>query len=330
MSGVRQVLPLCAFLACASGAGAQIADFGDFISEAINDVRAFAREELGAENVGAAYAGLINFAGNPDVSAATYYIDDEFVRDSTLKVVRGSLRHEFGKDGDKWRPFVQALFPYQTFSYTEGWSESTRINAKWKAYGVVGTTGVQIATGKRWRFTPALNFGSVRLESNAGYRGRFAETILAPALDGLAYDWDADAWVAGLTLWMDYERSFETFDGSAHMGVTHNRVHSYRVSDDAIRFSSSATTLVGSVETVHPTVIEVARFPLSVVLSGGGTLFLGPGRKALGFDRFLSAGAALQADIERLGLGVRKVSLGGMGIVGPDVVGWNLIFNYSF
>lgn len=309
---------------------AQIGGFDDLIREAIDEVRAFAQEELGAQNIGSAYAAMINFAGNPDVSTATYYIDDPNAVDATLDVFRVGLRHEWGEKEDRWRPFVQALFPYQTLEYKEPLLGGDRVDVSWKAYGVVGTAGAEYRVNSRLRITPALNFGSVRLESNAGYQGGFAENILEPALDGLAYDWEADAWVAGLSLWMDYRREFDGFDAAFHAGVTHNHVESYRVSSELIHFSSRATTVAGSVETIHPTPVEIWNFPISLVLTGGATAFLGPGREALGFDRFYDGGVAFEADIDRWGLPVRTLRLGLLGIVGPNVTGWSLIFNYSF
>ncbi len=306
------------------------AQFRVVLDEIIDDIRGIAGDVLRSEEIGSAYAAMINFAGNPDVSTATYYIDGGLGEDATLNVFRASLRHEFGHPRDQWRPFVQVLLPYQTLEYYDTWDVEDRARVEWQAFGAVGTLGFQYSFSEHLKVTPALNLGSVRLKTNAGYQGVFAETILAPALRGLAYDWTADAVVFGGTVWLDYKFPYETFDIAVHAGLTQNWIRSYYVSDEAISFSSFATTLSGNVETIHPTGIQLGGYPLSLVLSGGGTAFLGPGKDALGFDRFANAGVAFQADISRIGLPVRTLRLGAMGIAGPNVLGWSILFNYEF
>lgn len=308
-------------------AGAQ---FGGVIDDLIDEVRQLAGDVLKTEEIGSAYAAIINFAGNPDVSTATYYTSLDNEVDAKLTVFRASLRHEFGDPGDRWRVFGQVLFPYQTLEYNDQWDPENQAGVTWDAFGAVGTLGFQYSVNTRFKITPAINLGSVRLRSRAGYRGSFAQTILAPAFSGFVYDWTADAVVFGGSLWMDYSFRFKTFDASFHGGVTHNWVQSYHVTDEAMGFFSYATTLSGKFETIHPTGVVVSGFPLSLVLSGGGTAFLGPSKDALGFDRFVNGGVALQADITRMGLPVRSLQLGAMGIVGPNVTGWSIIFNYEF
>ena len=102
------------------------------------------------------------------------------------------------------------------------------------------------------------------------------------------------------------------------------------MSSSLVDFSGGATTLAGSVETIHPTGVEVQGFPLALVLIGGTTTFFGPGRNDLGFDSFVEGVAALRVDISRLGYPVRSVKLGGTLIKGGNITGWSLIFSYAF
>jgi len=306
-------------------------DFSNPFERIVDGILDFANEQLGPNDVGSAYAALINFAGNPDVSASSYNIDTGERSSARLDVFRASFRiPSWTENSHGWKPFVQGMVPYQTLKYRADLREEGGAELEWEAYGLVFSVGNEFQASERLTLTPAVNLGSVRLVSNAGFRGAAAEDILQPEYAGSVFDWAADGAVIGLTLWMDYKWDFERFDAWLHSGVTYNHVESYRSSSDQISFSSSATTLDVSLETVHASGIQLQGFPLSVVFTGGGTVFLGPGRNALGFNSFADLGAALQADISRMGLPVESVRLGAKVIAGESVTGWNLIFSYEF
>jgi hypothetical protein len=80
--------------------------------EAIDEIRDNALREGGPERLGAGYAALVNFAVNPDISAATHNIKVEGVRDPSISAYRLPLRYVFTLDNGAWRPQVQANFAY--------------------------------------------------------------------------------------------------------------------------------------------------------------------------------------------------------------------------
>tara|TARA_R100000027_G_scaffold27499_1_gene19912 strand:- start:12870 stop:13865 length:996 start_codon:yes stop_codon:yes gene_type:complete len=307
--------------------GAQNATSETEIEDTIRDVREAIRQ---SGDIGAGYAAILNFAGNPDVSTATYHVDDNVSDEPVINVFRGSLRHAIKNENSRWKPFVQAIFPYETLRYGEDYGDGNQVSVEWEAYGIMGMFGAGYSVTENLVITPAINFGWLRLDNDARYEGFLAEEILEPAFDGLVYDWYADSIVAGFSLWADYQWQFEHFDTAFHGGFTYNHVKSIHSSSDHIEINSSATTLVANMETIHPTGINLEGFPVSVVFSGGGTAFVGPNRTALGFDSFLNAGMAFQADISRLGYAVRSVRLGGAIIFGENVTGWSFTFDYLF
>jgi len=297
----------------------------------IDDVADFVNSKLGPSDVGASYAALINFAGNPDISTATYYIEAPRDSEGTLTVGRFSFRHPFWEEGDQWKPFVQAFVPYQTLQYDLDFEETEEdADARWDAVGLILTFGNEFDVSERWKITPAINTGAFRLESNAGYRGAISEGILDPAFSGTVFDWTAYSWVLGASLWLDYKREFNKFDAGVHLGATYNHVSSFHSTSDEISFSSEALTLDATLDTVHETPINLNGFPISMVFSVGGTAILGPAGNALGFSSFSDYGVAVQADISRLGWSAQTVQLGGKIIYGPGVTGWSIIFNYDF
>jgi len=297
----------------------------------LDDVSDLISAQLGPNQIGASYAALISFAGNPDISAATYYIDAGPRADATLSVGRFSFRHSFYEEGDEWRPFVQIMIPYEHLVYDLDTKDGRGIaDPRWDGVGAVLTAGNEYALSERWTFVPAINFGAFRLDSNAGFRGAASESILDPSFSGQIFDWTAYAWVLGGSLWFEHKREFRRFDLEWKSGFTLNHVESFYTTSDDIQFSSEAVILNTSLETVHDTPINLNGFPVSLVLSVGGTAFLGPARDALGFTGYTDYGIAFRADISQLGFPVETLQLGGKMIYGPDVVGWSGVFNYNF
>jgi hypothetical protein len=61
-----------------------------------------------------------------------------------------------------------------------------------------------------------------------------------------------------------------------------------------------------AVETVLPTGLTIARYPLAMAVNLGYTAFLGPNRDALSFEYFFESGLALEADLSRKNLAIRS------------------------
>tara|TARA_R100000027_G_scaffold54802_1_gene43877 strand:- start:1399 stop:2397 length:999 start_codon:yes stop_codon:yes gene_type:complete len=306
-------------------------DFSNPLEIIVEEVSDFVNSQLGPSEVGASYAALINFAGNPDISTATYNIDAGKGSTAELNVGRFSYRHRFGKKGDSWRPYLQGFIPYESLQYDLNFTaDSEDADARWEAVGLILTGGSQFFLSERLTLTPAINVGAFQLESNAGYRGAVSESILDPAFQGQVFDWTAYAWVLGASFWMDYSWEFRTFDAALHTGATYNHVESFSSTSDEIAFSSEALTVSGSFETIHSTPISLNGNPISLVFSVGATAILGPAGRALGFSSFTDYGAAVQMDVSRMGWPVTMLELGVKVIYGPGVTGWSLILNYDF
>ncbi|MEM0965393.1 MAG: Solitary outer membrane autotransporter beta-barrel domain [Verrucomicrobiota bacterium] len=296
----------------------------------IDSVRDFALEQVGPAQVGTGYAALINFASNPDIATATYYVDPGPNASAEINVYRVGFRKDFFEDGDRWRPFLQGVIPYQTIDYRLDIDSEEAVRADWTAYGFILSGGNEFVLNEFWTFAPTINLGFVRLESNAGYRGAIAENILDPAFEGSVFDWEADAILSGLTFAFKYEQPFDFYTARLSTSATYNEITTYRTSTDDIDISGSATTIDTDLEAVFPTFFEWNRFPVSVVLTTGGTAFLGGSRQALGFNSFLSYGAAVELNIKRLDWPMQNLRLGGQGIAGDNVTGWSIIFSYGF
>ena len=159
----------------------------------------------------------------------------------------------------------------------------------------------------------------LRLESSADYRGPIAEAILKPALQGVVFDWDANASLVGATLGLDYNQQFDSWALEGRTRLTYNHLDTYDSSSELIEFDANITTFTLQVDVIKPIDAKVGGYPLALVGHFGNTTFIGNNRDALGFDYFFEAGLALETDISKNDWPVKKLRLGTMGIFGADV-----------
>jgi hypothetical protein len=300
------------------------------LDEIIDQIRRQAIQQAGPDRLGAGYAAMMNFAAAPDISSATYYIDDASANDPTLNVYKIPLRHEFTLEGRDWKPFVQASFGYLDYEATFDFLPQESVKADWKSYGGLLGLGVTMPLDDGLAFVSALDLGLVRLESSADYRGPVAEAVLKPALQGVVFDWDADASLVGATVGLDYNQQFDSWAVEGRTRLTYNHLDTYDSSSDLIEFDANVTTFTLQVDVIKPLDAKVGGYPLALVSHFGNTTFIGNNRDALGFDYFFEAGLALETDISQNDWPVKKLRLGAMGIFGADVTGWSVIFGYRF
>jgi hypothetical protein len=86
-------------------------------------------------------------------------------------------------------------------------------------------------------------------------------------------------------------------------------------------FSDEAGNLGLKLDVSHPTGLEVRDFPVFLIGHLGYTEFVAANRDELGFTGFGEIGVSF---------GVQKFTLGLLGILGSDVSGWKLQFNYDY
>lgn len=300
------------------------------LDEIIDQVRQQAIRQAGPDRLGAGYAAMMNFATTPDISAATYYIDSASANDPTLNVYKIPLQHEFALEGRDWKPFVQATFGYLDYETKFDFLAGESVKADWKSYGGSLGLGVKVPLEQGFTFVPALDLGLMHLESSADYRGPVAEAILKPALQGAVFDWDANAYLVGATVGLDYNQSFDSWTVEGRTRLTYNYINTYDSSSDLVEFDAGTTTFTLQIDAVKPIDAQIGGYPLALVGHFGNTTFIGNNRDALGFDYFFEAGLALETDISKNDWPVKKLRLGAMGIFGADVTGWSVIFGYRF
>ena len=148
--------------------------------------------------------------------------------------------------------------------------------------------------------------------------------ILQPVFEGIVFDWDTRAWLAGAALGAHYEKQHDSFRFLARFSASSNYVRSFDESSADISIGDTASTLDFQVNTVHP-LGQLHDRPVSLVTVLGATSFVGDARGELGFDEFAEFGLALQIELGDNSLGISDLRIGVKAIQGPDVSGWSLI-----
>jgi len=285
-----------------------------------------ASTDLGS--LGTAYAAMANFAVVPDISTATYRIDDGSADDPELSVRKIPLKFYFADPAANWQPFLQVNLAYQDLDAGFRFLPGEGVNTSWQTRALSLAGGLDIPLNDQLTFTPAFDIGIIDLENNASYFGAISSGVLRPAFKGLLFDWDAKARLLGASVSLDYRNEFAGKDLRLHTTLTNNHVESFSESSRAIGFSEGVTTLTVDGELVIPTSLTLFERPVSVVPQANYSTFLGGDRDQLGFSDFVKLGVAGEIDISNLDYGIKKLRLGLEVVKGSDVDG--IVFELGY
>lgn len=284
-------------------------------------------QDLENRSLGNAYAHMVSFEAEPEVSSAWFTVDnnDDEASDADLSTTKLPLYKEFESDQHEWSWFAQAAFSYMSFEESlyfarpDGGRES--VTPKWEAYGGLLESGVILPVGKGFSFAPSLSLGVSRLENEMKFSNPLLEEGLPPGYKGAIYDWDTLTSVVRAHGAMRYEGDHGPFliKGAAHLSFSY--LDSFDESTGFAGFHDHASTLVLKLDAKYPLDATIRDYPLSVIGHLGHTSFMGPGRDELGFSYFSEVGASI---------GVGSGAVGLLGVLGDNVEGWSLTFNYGY
>jgi len=287
--------------------------------------------------VGAGAAGFANYLaalGNialvPDISAANYRIDNG-QRISTWKLP-GNTTASLGEG--KPPLFLEGGLGYLRSRFTADLLASdpatlTRVDETAQGFAVFAGVGPRFEVSEGLAFTPILNFGWSRLESDADYNGPRAD-VLGLLADGLVFNWTVEAINYGVAGRLDFERRAGTLEYGAILRYDLLRTESYRYSDPAQDFSVTTQLFNLRLDLAGPLGVAVASRPIGWRLFFANTSFTdGTGNK-IGFDWYNEYGIAFETRVDDLPVVVSKLRLGVSYIHGNGVTGVNFIFGVAF
>jgi hypothetical protein len=297
----------------------------------IDELRRTALAELEPQSLGAGYAAMVSFAVSPDISAATFYPDSGAdVQDARLKAYRVPYRYTFNREREGAHVFVEGLLAYQTLDAGFAVDENDSVASDWRTYGGSVSLGYEKPLSERLTLFTAVTAGFARLENRAHYRGLIAETFLQPALEGVVFDWFANANIVGGSISAEYKRPVRSFELEVRSSLTDHYIESGDASSPTLAFNANVLAFDIDLSTVHPTHLKLGKMPLSAVFLAGNTTFLGPHRDALNFNSFYEIGGAFEADVSARGWKIKKLRLGLTLIYGKYVDGWSMVLGHSF
>jgi Solitary outer membrane autotransporter beta-barrel domain len=284
-------------------------------------------QDIDLKNAGAGYAHLISFEAEPEIAAATFTVDSSSpeISDTKIKTMKLPLYREFESDNHDWNWFVQGTLSYLDMDATfhleplAGFREN--IEQEWTAYGGLVEAGLVFPLGGGFSLASGLGLGVSRLENTADFSNSRLEELLAPKLDGSVYNWETNATVGRGSLGLRYDQEHGNFriKGSGHFSYSY--IDSFSESRKFASFSDHASTATFKLDVRHPLNIEIRKHPLYIIGHLGSTHFVGSNRDELDFTYFHEVGASI---------GIEKFTLGVLGVVGDDIEGFTLAFNYDY
>ena len=295
--------------------------------EDIDTARDALKEHIDHSNVGAGYAHLLNFFVEPDISSSFFKVDDE--AGTEFDVYKLPLQKTFPINDQGWKSVVRGTVSYATTRQKAEVLTDETVDAKWKAYsGIIGS-GLIIPIYGTLSFNGAADIGLARLDSDAKYDGAVLEE-LAPIIDGIAYNWDTNAWIGSLVLGLDYRKEFEEKYALDIKGrYTYSYISSFSESEDFPSFSDSTNTLSLKADFTHPLNTSVFNYPLYGVANLGNTTFVGDNREILGFDSFFEFGYSIKIDLSHMESSFDSLSFGYQWNKGENVEGHTFLIGWE-
>ena len=282
-----------------------------------------------AAHLSSAYASIINFSAEPDVSSSKLWVDKGTDDELQMRITKFPLRHEFKLKNHAWKPVVQGTLGRLKLNNDLIIDPDNRVESEWKSYSATLGGGIRFPLSKDWSILPAVDAGYAHLENEATYIGPVS-TALQPLLSGKLFDWTADAWLVNGHLALFYEHQFGNFTVNAHGGGTIGYIESYDSTHEIQEFSETVGSFNLKIDCAHPLGFAIAGDPISIVGHLGNNTILTDMHTSIDTSSIYETGLLLQADIARHGIPIKKVGLGGMFLWGENVIGWSIKTTYRF
>lgn len=306
---------------CTTSANAALSE------QEINTKRTELKNNVTKSTLGSGYAHIITFFIQPDVSASTYNVHDEY--NTQFDIYKIPLQKTFRLNTDGWEIALRGVVGYATLEDSMTIISDTSVDSKWKAYsGSIGT-GIIIPVINDLKWLAAVDLGVSHMRNSSSYSGSYTDAV-STLFDGILYNWDTDVWVGSFVLGLNYNHQFV---GEYNLDIegryTYSNVSSFNESKDFTSFNESAQTITLAADFTHPFGFSVATYPLYGVAHLGNTSFVGEDRGSLGFDSFFDFGYSVKIDIMNMGTFVDSLRIGYQFSVGDNVEGHTILFGWD-
>jgi hypothetical protein len=283
------------------------------------------RAQVASARLGAGYAQMINLSATPDLSAASYRIDgaDPSADLDVLRLPYQAKWLPLSDDADLyWKAEAGWLQLKQDFPWNPTPGAAGTFGSKWTAYSVGAGVLAKVRLGSGFSVEPAVDVALARLQNRTSYSG--SATVLQPLLDGLLFNWNADAWL--VTPGVAVEWTDVVGEGRARVRghVARSWIASFDETDPVQRFREATNIYSIRVEYLHPTEWKAFERRMSWVTYGSYAGFFGANRDMLGFDAVAEVGGGLELPITPDAPKAERVRFQAAYLFGSGVRGWTL------
>jgi len=283
------------------------------------------RDLVVGARLGAGYAGLLNLAATPDISAASYHVTDPNLA-TDIDVLRVPYEDRLATLSTKadlyWRVVGSYLTSSQDFPMSIPPFAPGSIDSKWTAYSLTGGLFAKIDLGSGFTLAPGLDLSVARLENSADYMG--GATLLQPFLDNLLFNWHTNAYLVTPNLGLTWKLVEADRRVSVGAHVSWSWISSFEASDPAIGFNETMGVYSIRADYAAPTGMTVFQRPLDWVVLASYAGFFGGNRHALGFTSVAEIGAGVEIPISKSSLNPKRVRISASYLFGDHVTGWTV------
>jgi len=306
-------------------AGAWVGIAADATAQALVDQ---VRGQIQSARLGAGYAQIINLSATPDLGAANYTVRGTGTGpDLSLDLFRVPYQSHWAAlspDTDVyWRLSAGYLRMKQFLPALDA-----GVDSRWTAASATGGVLAKMRLGYGVTLEPALDLGLARLENKAGYQG--AAGALRPALDGLLFNWQTDAWIATPSLAIAWVQATEGQTLSLRAHVARSWIKSFDATDRVQEFSEAANIYSLRAEYARASGLRVFERPLDWIVYSGYAGFFGANKDVLGFDAVAEIGGGLEWPLAAESLQPRRLRVTAGYFGGHSVRGWNVGLNFVY
>ena len=313
---------LAVLLRRAAALGATVALAGAVHAQTVSDQ---VRAQVASARLGAGYAQMINLSATPDLSAASYRID-AIDPSASLDVLRLPYQAKWLPVSDSADLYWNVEGGWLQFGQDFLWNPSPDVGgtfgSKWTAYSVGAGVLAKIRVGRGFSIEPALDVALARLQNRTSYSG--AATALQPVLDGVLFNWNADAWLVTPGIALEWTDAVGEGRVRVRGHVARSWIASFDETDPSQRFREATNIYSVRAEYVHPTEWKALERRLSWVAYGSYAGFFGANRDVLGFDAVAEVGVGLELPITPEAPKAERVRFQAAYLFGDGVRGWTL------
>lgn len=288
---------------------------------AILAVNTSTAQELNSTDLGAGYAHLLSVVAQPEIAASGVDIDtDTPGTDASLDTLHIPYYTEFGDEERRW--YMQASGGYavleQDIKLQPQQGARFKSESEWTAYSGMLEGGMIFPMGDALSLSAGISAGLARLENDTDFSGGVE---IPPSLEGGIFNWDTNAALYRAHGAINYDEQHGDYrlKGVAHL--TYSYVDSFSESGGFDGFSDDSGAAIFLFDVSRRVNSIEAERPVFLIGHLGSTHFLGGNRDQLGFDQYFEIGGSI---------GIGKYAGGILFILGDDVDGVSLVFNYGY